>query len=138
MIKIEIGTMKTAVSELQRKRAILSNIKERMAKLAYAVSQQSYVEETVCELKKLKKRMGEIEENLRDLQDDKADNRILKVCKGLMEEKTEEKVVSYYEEEQQKPQFTRFTIRYNQELLLNPHIQELAPIRLKNEGEADE
>ena len=53
-------------------------------------------------------------------------------------EKTEEKVVSYYEEEQQKPQFTRFTIRYNQELLLNPHIQELAPIRLKNEGEADE
>ena len=56
----------------------------------------------------------------------------------ILIEKTEEKVVSYYEEEQQKPQFTRFTIRYNQELLLNPHIQELAPIRLKNEGEADE
>ena len=69
MIRIEIETMKTAVSELQRKRAILSNIKERMAKLAYAVSQQSYVEETVCELRKLKKRMGEIEENLRDLQE---------------------------------------------------------------------
>ena len=60
MIRIEIETMKTAVSELQRKRAILSNIKERMAKLAYAVSQQSYVEETVCELRKLKKRMREI------------------------------------------------------------------------------
>ena len=65
MIRIEIETMKTAVSELQRKRAILSNIKERMAKLAYAVSQQSYVEETVCELRKLKKRMGEIEATAR-------------------------------------------------------------------------
>lgn len=128
MIRIEIETMKTAVSELQRKRAILSNIKERMAKLAYAVSQQSYVEETVCELRKLKKRMGEIEENLRDLQE-----ALEEIC--ILIEKTEEKVVSYYEEEQQKPQFT---IRYNQELLLNPHIQELAPIRLKNEGEADE
>ena len=127
MIRIEIETMKTAVSELQRKRAILSNIKERMAKLAYAVSQQSYVEETVCELRKLKKRMGEIEENLRDLQE-----ALEEICILI------EKVVSYYEEEQQKPQFTRFTIRYNQELLLNPHIQELAPIRLKNEGEADE
>ena len=123
MIRIEIETMKTAVSELQRKRAILSNIKERMAKLAYAVSQQSYVEETVCELRKLKKRMGEIEENLRDLQE-----ALEEIC--ILIEKTEEK--------QQKPQFTRFTIRYNQELLLNPHIQELAPIRLKNEGEADE
>ena len=127
VIRIEIETMKTAVSELQRKRAILSNIKERMAKLAYAVSQQSYVEETVCELRKLKKRMGEIEENLRDLQE-----ALEEIC--ILIEKTEEKVVSYYEEEQQKPQFTRFTIRYNQELLLNPHIQELAPIRLKNEG----
>ena len=131
MIRIEIETMKTAVSELQRKRAILSNIKERMAKLAYAVSQQSYVEETVCELRKLKKRMGEIEENLRDLQE-----ALEEIC--ILIEKTEEKVVSYYEEEQQKPQFTRFIIRYNQELLLNPHILELAPIRLKNEGEADE
>jgi len=129
VIRIEIETMKTAVSELQRKRAILSNIKERMAKLAYAVSQQSYVEETVCELRKLKKRMGEIEENLRDLQE-----ALEEIC--ILIEKTEEKVVSYYEEE--KPQFTRFIIRYNQELLLNPHIQELAPIRLKNEGEADE
>ena len=128
MIRIEIETMKTAVSELQRKRAILSNIKERMAKLAYAVSQQSYVEETVCELRKLKKRMGEIEENLRDLQE-----ALEEICILI-----EKKVVSYYEEEQQKPQFTRFIIRYNQELLLNPHIQELAPIRLKNEGEADE
>ena len=123
MIRIEIETMKTAVSELQRKRDILSNIKERMAKLAYAVSQQSYVEETVCELRKLKKRMGEIEENLRDLQE-----ALEEIC--ILIEKTEEK--------QQKPQFTRFIIRYNQELLLNPHIQELAPIRLKNEGEADE
>ena len=122
MIKIEIGTMKTAVSELQGKRAILSNIKERMAKLAYMVSQQSYVEETICELKKLEKRMEEIEENLRDLQE-----ALEEIC--ILIEKTEE---------QQKPQFTRFTIRYNQELLLNPHIQELAPIRLKNEGEADE
>ena len=123
MIRIEIEPMKTAVSELQRKRAILSNIKERMAKLAYAVSQQSYVEETVCELRKLKKRMGEIEENLRDLQE-----ALEEIC--ILIEKTEEKV--------QNPQFTRFIIRYNQELLLNPHIQELAPIRLKNEGEADE
>ena len=95
MIRIEIETMKTAVSELQRKRAILSNIKERMAKLAYAVSQQSYVEETVCELRKLKKRMGEIEENLRDLQE-----ALEEIC--ILIEKTEEKVVSYYEEEQQK------------------------------------
>ena len=75
--------------------------------------------------------MGEIEENLRDLQE-----ALEEIC--ILIEKTEEKVVSYYEEEQQKPQFTIFTIRYNQELLLNPHIQELAPIRLKNEGEADE
>ena len=85
MIRIEIETMKTAVSELQRKRAILSNIKERMAKLAYAVSQQSYVEETVCELRKLKKRMGEIEENLRDLQE-----ALEEIC--ILIEKTEEKV----------------------------------------------
>lgn len=84
MIRIEIETMKTAVSELQRKRAILSNIKERMAKLAYAVSQQSYVEETVCELRKLKKRMGEIEENLRDLQE-----ALEEIC--ILIEKTEEK-----------------------------------------------
>ena len=75
--------------------------------------------------------MGEIEESLRDLQE-----ALEEIC--ILIEKTEEKVVSYYEEEQQKPQFTRFTIRYNQELPLNPHIQELAPIRLKNEGEADE
>ena len=45
MIQIEIETMKAAVSELQSKRAILSQIKERMAKLSYAISQQSYVEE---------------------------------------------------------------------------------------------
>ena len=84
VIRIEIETMKTAVSELQRKRAILSYIKERMAKLAYAVSQQSYVEETVCELRKLKKRMGEIEENLRDLQE-----ALEEIC--ILIEKTEEK-----------------------------------------------
>lgn len=131
MIKIEIGTMKTAVSELQRKRAILSNIKERMAKLAYMVSQQSYVEETICELRKLEKRMEEIEENMKDLQE-----ALEEIC--ILIEKTEEKVISCYGEEQQKSQFTKFIIRYNQELLLNPHIQELAHIRLKNEGEADE
>ena len=62
MIQIEIETMKAAVSELQSKRAILSQIKERMAKLSYAISQQSYVEELVWELNKLDMRMEEIEQ----------------------------------------------------------------------------
>ena len=131
MIQIEIETMKAAVSELQSKRAILSQIKERMAKLSYAISPQSYVEELVWELNKLDMRMEEIEENIRALK-----SALEEICNLV--EATEKKVVACYAEEQQKPLQTKFVLGYQEKIWLNPHVKELTPIRLKSEGEADE
>lgn len=125
MIRIQIEIAREIAAQFNHQRAVLSDKKERIAHMANEISEQSYAEETVHQIKKIEKELEEAEVGLRQLSEGLAE-----ICQII--EQTEEKVFKSYDEEKT---IQIGMVVQQMEVCLNPKLQGIIPVSLRGEGE---